>query len=108
QHTEGLGVGGGEDGGGPVVAREQALGQVPGHRADVGAVAHVARADGGGGGRHRLAVALLTGSAGGEAERVAGLVADEGDVLVPELDQVAGGEPAALDVVGDHGGHGGA
>jgi hypothetical protein len=73
----------------------------------VRAVADVARADLEPGGLHGLVVAALPGAAGGEAERVVGLVADEGDVLVAQVDQVAGGQAAALDVVGDDEGHSG-
>ncbi len=74
----------------------------------MGPVADVARPHLERGVLHGLAVAPLPGAAGGEAERVVGVVADEGDALVPEVDQVAGGQAPALDVIGDDRGHPGA
>ena len=67
----------------------------------VGTVADVARRDLQTGVGHRPPVALLPAGAGDEPERVGGIVADEGDALVAEVDEVLGRQAAAGDVVGD-------
>ena len=52
--------------------------------------------------RHAGAVAALALGGGAEPEVVGGVLADERDAPVPEAEQVLGGQPAALDVVGEH------
>ena len=107
-HPEGLHVGRGEHRGGTGPTGEEVAHQLAGHLAAVGPVAHPIARIGvlveTGLGQH-LAVALLALGAGGEAERGGGIVADEGDALVTEVHEMAGGHPPALDVVGDDLGH---
>ena len=103
EHAGRLHVGGREHRRRRVAAREQLLGEPLGDgrgRAGRGATSS---------GRTGMPASRehLVGSprsrrrARGEAERVVGVVADERDALVAELDQVPGGDAPALDVVGD-------
>ena len=83
---------------------EQLLGEAAGDRPHVRAVQHVAGRHLQPGLGHGLAVALLAAGAGGEPQRVVGVVADERDPLVAQRQQVAGGQAAALHIVGHDGG----
>src|SRR5690606_560806 len=68
----------------------------------VGAVAHPAVAHGHTPVQEHVAVAALTIDGGGEAEGVAGVLADEGDPPVAQLHEVLGGHPPTHPVVGAH------
>ena len=97
-----LRVAGGEDRGRAVVAEQQARRELPSLVAAVGAERHEVRPRGRPGSLERLLVPDVPVAAGGEAERVVELVADERDLPVAEAEQMGRrGQPAG-DVIADH------